>query len=124
MPVTISGTLNVSNGASSVAQTLLAVQGGLPDAIGAATQFVTGKGLRDGQAVDATGDRGTLGARRVLFLGNVEAASLIRTVRRAQPTKPFGAASKRARAKTARKKPTGKKPARTTRTRKSGRSKK
>ena len=138
----VSGTLRIAGGASSVEDTLLAVRNGLPSPIGRATQFVTAKGLRDGQPVDASGELGRIGERSTLFLGNVEAAGGIQfeirdtsiTASEAQPKIRRAAkkrrapkksrASKKGRARTTGKRVARKKSARTTRTRKSGRSKK
>jgi hypothetical protein len=67
------GRLKLSNGEARVNGTLLARKGA-DDPLGAAADFMTNQGLRDGQCVTVTGESGTVGDKAVLFVDSAKAA--------------------------------------------------
>ena len=67
------GRLKLSNGEARVDGTLLARKGAA-DPLGAAADFMTNLGLRDGQCVTVTGESGTVGDKAVLFVDSAKAA--------------------------------------------------
>lgn len=67
------GRLKISNGEARVDGTLLARKGAA-DPLGAAADFLTNLGLRDGQCVTVTGEPGTVGDKAVLFVESANAA--------------------------------------------------
>jgi hypothetical protein len=73
--MTRTGLLGIELGESRLEGTLLAVLGGTPTPLGAATTLIRNNGLDSGDRVTVTGEPGSLGGLQVLFISDITAAS-------------------------------------------------
>ena len=73
--MTRTGLLGIELGESRLEGTLLAVLGGTPTPLGAATTLIRNNGLGSGDRVTVTGEPGSLGGLQVLFISEITAAS-------------------------------------------------
>ena len=64
------GTLQYRNGHSFLDETLLAISE--PNPLGAATNYLRGKGLHHGDLIRVTGDEGSIGDYPVIFLASAD----------------------------------------------------
>jgi len=74
------GILTVGPNTSRLDGVLLAIAGGGPNELAAATNFLQGSGFVTGNRARLTGDSGTIGAQTVIFMTRVEHAIAANTV--------------------------------------------
>jgi hypothetical protein len=84
--MTKTGRLSQSNRESRLDGTLLARKGA-PDPFGAATDFLTNRGLGDGDCITVTGESGVIGGTSVIFMDTADKAdeSLCKSSQAATP---------------------------------------
>lgn len=76
------GILTVGPSTSRLDGVLLAVKGGTPNPLAAATNFLQGSGFVTGNRARVTGTPGTIGTQAVIFMTRVEHAMASNTVAR------------------------------------------